>query len=218
MYGWLFISGNPALDLCNSLRGRRLTIAHETLSTCDELRGWCAAAGLTSPDSPALTVTSEDLHLAHELRAALYLLATERLESAPTPHQRTTSHTDRRAAVETINACAAAAPQPELALRGQQLAAERAAAHSARALLGHIATSFISIVANGQLESLKECTSPTCGLLFIDDSRGRRRRWCSMQRCGNRSKVQRFAARRASAAADDSCAGTDSTESAGIGD
>jgi predicted RNA-binding Zn ribbon-like protein len=31
-----------------------------------------------------------------------------------------------------------------------------------------------------------------CGWLFLDTSRNRRRRWCTMQGCGNRAKARRF--------------------------
>ncbi|WIB37118.1 CGNR zinc finger domain-containing protein [Curtobacterium sp. MCJR17_043] len=33
--------------------------------------------------------------------------------------------------------------------------------------------------------------------MFYDSSRGGTRRWCSMQRCGNRAKVRAHRARRA---------------------
>jgi predicted RNA-binding Zn ribbon-like protein len=39
---------------------------------------------------------------------------------------------------------------------------------------------------------IKECAASDCGTLFVDDSRAGARRWCSMQTCGNRRKVQRF--------------------------
>ncbi|WFR67367.1 CGNR zinc finger domain-containing protein [Curtobacterium flaccumfaciens] len=35
--------------------------------------------------------------------------------------------------------------------------------------------------------------------MFYDSSRGGTRRWCSMQRCGNRAKVRAHRARRATA-------------------
>ncbi|MBT1157142.1 CGNR zinc finger domain-containing protein [Aminobacter anthyllidis] len=38
-------------------------------------------------------------------------------------------------------------------------------------------------------ERLRSC--PRCGWLFLDTSRGGKRRWCSMQTCGNREKVSR---------------------------
>ena len=35
------------------------------------------------------------------------------------------------------------------------------------------------------------CQHPDCMLWFIDVSKGGQRRWCSMERCGNRAKAQR---------------------------
>ena len=35
------------------------------------------------------------------------------------------------------------------------------------------------------------CRHPDCMLWFVDVSKGGQRRWCSMERCGNRAKVQR---------------------------
>jgi predicted RNA-binding Zn ribbon-like protein len=39
---------------------------------------------------------------------------------------------------------------------------------------------------------VRECQSETCSWLFVDRSRTRKRRWCSMRTCGNRAKVRRF--------------------------
>jgi CGNR zinc finger protein/putative stress-induced transcription regulator len=47
---------------------------------------------------------------------------------------------------------------------------------------------------------LRECGSPTCTAIFYDRSKNHSARWCSMQTCGNRDKVRRFRARRASEA------------------
>lgn len=41
-----------------------------------------------------------------------------------------------------------------------------------------------------KLPYLKRCANPDCVLLFLDESG--RRKWCSMQICGNRKKVARF--------------------------
>ena len=40
-------------------------------------------------------------------------------------------------------------------------------------------------------DRLRCCSGEACILWFWDSSRGGRRRWCSMDRCGNRVKVQR---------------------------
>jgi predicted RNA-binding Zn ribbon-like protein len=66
-------------------------------------------------------------------------------------------------------------------------------------LLAAVARSGAEIIAEGTQARLRLCANPQCGLLFYDDSRTRRRRWCSMAVCGNRSKVATFARKHASA-------------------
>lgn len=44
---------------------------------------------------------------------------------------------------------------------------------------------------------LRQCANEKCRWLFVDDSKGGSRRWCSMSTCGNRAKVQRHALRKA---------------------
>jgi predicted RNA-binding Zn ribbon-like protein len=40
-------------------------------------------------------------------------------------------------------------------------------------------------------ERLRGCANPECVLWFLDTTRSRSRRWCSMAACGNRIKVRR---------------------------
>ena len=37
---------------------------------------------------------------------------------------------------------------------------------------------------------VRHCGADNCALIFLDSSRPNARRWCSMQRCGNRTKVR----------------------------
>jgi predicted RNA-binding Zn ribbon-like protein len=62
-------------------------------------------------------------------------------------------------------------------------------------LLTAIARSAAEIISEGAA-ALRRCANPACPLLFYDDSRNGRRRWCSMTICGNRSKVAAFARRK----------------------
>lgn len=39
---------------------------------------------------------------------------------------------------------------------------------------------------------MRQCADDECGWFFLDTSRNRTRRWCSMKVCGNRNKVRRF--------------------------
>src|ERR1700747_509407 len=56
-------------------------------------------------------------------------------------------------------------------------------------LLAAIARSAAELLAEGAESGLRRCDNPNCRLMFYDDSRTHRRRWCSMSSCGNRSKV-----------------------------
>jgi predicted RNA-binding Zn ribbon-like protein len=62
-------------------------------------------------------------------------------------------------------------------------------------LLAAIARSAAELIAEGPSPCLRICCNPECGLFFYDTSRTRRRRWCSMSRCGNRHKVRAFSRR-----------------------
>jgi predicted RNA-binding Zn ribbon-like protein len=62
-------------------------------------------------------------------------------------------------------------------------------------LLAALARSAAELIAQGARSGVKQCAHPHCQLLFCDESRTHRRRWCSMALCGNRSKVAAFARR-----------------------
>lgn len=42
-----------------------------------------------------------------------------------------------------------------------------------------------------EIGRVEVCPSENCGWLFLDESKNRRRRWCSMETCGNRAKARR---------------------------
>jgi predicted RNA-binding Zn ribbon-like protein len=52
------------------------------------------------------------------------------------------------------------------------------------------AWSAATLLTTADRHRLKCCDG--CDRLFVDLSRNRSRRWCDMQRCGNRDKVRRF--------------------------
>ena len=56
----------------------------------------------------------------------------------------------------------------------------------------HAAT---TLLTGGRLDRVKGCAS--CRFHFLDESKNRSRRWCSMDDCGARTKSRRFVARRA---------------------
>jgi predicted RNA-binding Zn ribbon-like protein len=49
-----------------------------------------------------------------------------------------------------------------------------------------------ALLTSGGLSRLRQCGGERCGWLFLDRSRNRSRQWCTMEDCGNVSKVRRF--------------------------
>ena len=56
-----------------------------------------------------------------------------------------------------------------------------------------IAHAALDLLRTGDLDRLAECGD--CRWLFLDDSRNRSRRWCSMNACGGREKMRRHRAK-----------------------
>lgn len=56
-------------------------------------------------------------------------------------------------------------------------------------LLAPVAASAADLLAGGDLSYLRKCENPACILYFYDVSKNHKRRWCSMNICGNRFKV-----------------------------
>jgi predicted RNA-binding Zn ribbon-like protein len=61
---------------------------------------------------------------------------------------------------------------------------------SADTLLVPIARSMAELVCTDDFTDVKSCEGHNCSLMFVDRTRARRRRWCSMAVCGNRAKAQ----------------------------
>jgi predicted RNA-binding Zn ribbon-like protein len=57
----------------------------------------------------------------------------------------------------------------------------------------------VELLTAGRLDRVKGCG--TCRFLFLDESRNRSRRWCSMEDCGTAEKIRRYVTRRAEARA-----------------
>lgn len=52
-----------------------------------------------------------------------------------------------------------------------------------------IAKAFAELLVNKDLSLVRKCSNPECVLFFYDESKNHGRRWCSMDRCGNRMKA-----------------------------
>ena len=64
------------------------------------------------------------------------------------------------------------------------------------AALATLARDAVDLFGGPLAGRIRMCAADDCGLLFVDTSRPGRRRWCSMERCGNRAKIRTHRARR----------------------
>ncbi|EFL25670.1 conserved hypothetical protein, partial [Streptomyces himastatinicus ATCC 53653] len=153
------------------------------LDGVEPLRAWLLGTGLIPGGTVLDTVDTAWLT---RFRAARDLL-----------HRIVHTEVEGRAAgpdLERVNALAATAPPAVRAVRATDgtLVARLAAAPDCGALLAQVARDAVALltdpVARGQL---RRCEGESCSLVYLDTSRGRRRRWCSSELCGNRERVAR---------------------------
>lgn len=58
--------------------------------------------------------------------------------------------------------------------------------------LSVVARDAIDLLTGPQSKLIRTCDEPGCRMLFVDTSPGARRKWCSMTRCGSKSKGKAF--------------------------
>jgi predicted RNA-binding Zn ribbon-like protein len=174
MQDWIWDGGRTSVDFLNTLRDRKLSQAgRETLETPDDLAEWLRQANLGDP-----THTNEQhLETARHLRAAI--------DDALNDHQKTT-------AVALINEIATAVTLiPTLRIQDNKLA--KAEPRDTKAALARLAIDAIDLLTTE--DKLTTCAAHDCGVRFLDRSPAKNRQWCSMQRCGNRTKARRHYAK-----------------------
>jgi predicted RNA-binding Zn ribbon-like protein len=93
----------------------------------------------------------------------------------------------------TINSFAS--DEPPAMILGSDRRLQRTAIDPVSGALCEIARDAISVIASSS-QRLRACERVDCATIFLDVSRSGRRRWCSMQLCGNREKVAGYRSRR----------------------
>ena len=180
-----FVAGRHSVDFTGTLGKRWRDQPVERIPDAAALGRWFAESGLTGAP---VAVTATALRHAYPLREALY-----RLMLAPVFGERPT-----RGDLELVNHWAARTP-PAVALDASLTA--RLVEPTAEELLALLARDGVDLLGSPQGERLRECSSETCTLLYLDTSRAGSRRWCAMDVCGSRDKMARYR-RRAGTAGD----------------
>ena len=181
---WYWLGGRPATDFVNTLRERwRRRV--ETLAAPADLGLWLAHAGLL--DAAPATVPARLLVEARALREAIDACLTAALDGRPP---------DAGALARIDGWLPAAAAPPRLKLIPPSPRLVAAPRDDPRRALGAVALDAAHMLGDpAEAARMRICASATCSARFYDRSPAGRRRWCSMQGCGNQAKARRYRAR-----------------------
>lgn len=187
------VGGSIALDFANTLDWRLRENPVELLREPVDLLRWARSAGVLEPaqarrlragaeSNPRSAARSlADAKQVREAIAAVFQAVVRGKTPPPTALAKLAGICRAAAAARTLRpdgngvewAWREASPEPERP-------AWTAALDAARILTGN------------DVSRVRQCGDAACGWFFLDTSRNRTRRWCSMKVCGNRNKARRF--------------------------
>ncbi|CAM3359105.1 CGNR zinc finger domain-containing protein [Kibdelosporangium persicum] len=166
----VFVSGRVSLDLAGTLKWRR-SEPEELLPDGPSVAEWIVQARLLTRPPKV-----DDAGAAEFRRLRELVYAATRLEPK------------RRVARAELQAFADQPPVRSVLTAKGTL--ERQG--DVVAVLSTVARDAIELIGSPDLDRVLECGRPECTRLFVDDSRGKPRRWCGMTECGNRMKAAEY--------------------------
>ena len=186
------LGGRLCLDFANTADWHASESPVELLHTYTDLIDWSVHAGiLTSEDAEQVrelasehpVEAQEALTLARELREALFrLFAAVARGTGISP-----------ADLDLLNdVLAAALTHRGIINQGADFAWRwHGLGGALDGMLWPVALSAAELLAAPDRARVGVCADERCGWLFLDTSKSGRRRWCSMEGCGNRAKARR---------------------------
>ncbi len=176
------ISGHLALDFCNTAGEHLAERPDELLRGWESFLRWAAQVGLVGPESYfELLRHPAPLGEIIQLREAIYRVGLAVAGARPI------SKRDVALIRERANA-----PRPEIEFRGNAGRWSPAPALASSQLCAVLAGEALSLFCSPRAARIGICGGGNCGWLFLDESRGKRRRWCDMNDCGSRAKARRY--------------------------
>jgi predicted RNA-binding Zn ribbon-like protein len=177
-----FLADHPVLDFLATI-AERGTTDEEKLRGPSDLADWAVESGIVSK-RPA--VSASQLAGAIALREAVYRMLGARIDGDPP------QPSDRA----LVNVAAAGAP-PVAQLDATGTVTREG---TTEAVLAFLARDCLDLFAGPDRARLRRCDDARCTRLFVDRSRGGRRRWCDMKGCGDRAKAAAYRRRHRDAA------------------
>ncbi len=184
------VGGSPSLDFVNTVHDRYETPLRDYLTEYRELVRWGGYAGdLSAAEVRQLAALAsaqserarKTLRRAIDIREALYRVFT------CVARQKTPPPRDLETLSRWINRALA---QRRIAHHGRSCEWEWVSEPvSLDRVLWPVLAEAGELICSDQTARIREC--PSCGWLFLDTSKNRSRRWCSMRTCGNIAKARR---------------------------
>lgn len=197
-----FIGGQLALDFANTASNRPLpgetTELRERLHGYEDLVAWataahalpdCAPGDLTKAAKQHPKVAARTLEEARAFREALYRIFTAFAagKDAPPADMERLNHLFRRASAHRTLTCnnqnTHGAPTFDWAWDSDSAELDR--------VIWPVALAAAELLTSGDPQRVKECGGDHCNWLFLDQSKNRSRRWCTMEDCGSKVKAKR---------------------------
>jgi predicted RNA-binding Zn ribbon-like protein len=186
-----FVGGHPVLDLTNTVFNRSNPLAdNELLKSPADVLSWCQSVGLFKKAPPLTDAAARKLVVdAQDVREHAWSVfaAVSRGEAVPTE--------SLGSLLERAGAGVRARHIPRIEAAPDGWRPDWSKAGAIPTALSMLAVHALFTLPPNRIRSCSRC-----GWLFLDSSRGGRRRWCSMTTCGNREKASRH--RRVTAATD----------------
>jgi predicted RNA-binding Zn ribbon-like protein len=177
-----FIAGDVAVDFANTVYRRTPEIGADLFNGIEALTTWLARVQLlpmTDHADGVIGLTVDALDEARALRAMLWTVFEAQANGHPLSGEALAGllETARRGIARIV--VESDGGMRPLATRGS---------------FAILALRAMALVLNPPSQGVRTCDR--CGWFFVDSSRGRRRRWCSMKTCGNQAKAARYRASR----------------------
>lgn len=184
-----FFGGHAGLDFANTVDDVDKTRSTEAIPDWATALEWGVAAGVLSSDEAVLLarrtadeLAEDELAALHHFREELWGLLSDVAAKRPADEMKTAA-----VSAEINWALTQAKLEHDDASFRWSVTAE---AFGLKLLRARVALAVGDLLSRQDLHRLRECGR--CTGLFLDHGRGRGRRWCRMNTCGNRTKTERF--------------------------
>ncbi|MGO3344576.1 MAG: CGNR zinc finger domain-containing protein [Marinomonas sp.] len=176
---FIHVGNNLAVDFINTQYVNQGELVDQ-LSSLDALYQWATEMGVLLEDDNGTTSMEDVWQLRHSVKTLLAAY----IEEQALPKE----------ALNVINRQLKNAPlQQQLLAVAHEFALQPLhATLSIEQLLGKIAYEVASLLTSNHSRQIKRCSNEKCVLMFVDTSRSKKRRWCSMDSCGNRAKAANY--------------------------